>query len=747
MVNVTSTPAILSAIELSQANPQGFAQPTVDLDLTSNGGTTWTNIASGVALDAWGNGSFAWTVPANLPPGNDYQLEVVSDNAPAVQAISAPFLVANSGDDYYVNGSSTSGGVFTTAAGNNAYSGTAPGQPMASLEALLNAYALGPGDVVYVDTANYTLLGNLNIPNGVTVIGTGGTAAILNRGNTNSGSYVFNVSGTTGVTLEDLGIAGAYAGVYSGSSAVSNQLTLNNDAFSGNYYSDVDAYGQQVAVQNSTFSSADYYAIDINGAEATVAGNTLTGNASANTYGIDVTGAGPVITNNTLENLPGYGIYLTSSGGGQVTNNMLENDDANGNSMYISGVSNGAAVQVAGNTVWSTTAATGRGIYADYGVAVGPATINGVAYGPNTVYGYSGSGGTGIAVVGNGVNATATGNVVYGNSTGIQVSYATASGNRVYDNSAYGIVAYYNNSQVLGNDVYSNGVGIAASGGTTAGVQVVNNLVYANTAGGIEVGQVASDDGTQVINNTVYQVAGNAVQVGGGAPNYYSAQNVSVRNNILWTQAGYDLDVTANSQQGFTSDYNLFNLGSGANLGFWNATENSLAEWQAASAKDAHSLYANPDFVDPNGADGILGYTTAGGDYNGGLDDNFSLAANSPAIHSGYSWATRRPISPVPRGSIIPGPPTPGHQTTLPPQPAHREATCLAPPVPPRAGTAAIRISRSACRLPSLSMAIRTPPSRFPPLASCSSPAAILPATTPLRRPSCSPTRGSPRCG
>ena len=64
-----------------------------------------------------------------------------------------------------------------------------------------------------------------------------------------------------------------------------------------------------------------------------------------------------------------------------------------------------------------------------------------------------------------------------------------------------------------------------------------------------------------------------------------------------------------------------------------------MAPWTAASGQDANSLFANPDFVDPNGADGILGYTTAAGGYNGGRDDNFSLSAGSPAIGAGDTAA------------------------------------------------------------------------------------------------------------
>ena len=277
--------------------------------MTSDGGATWTQIATGVPLDSLQNGNYTWTVPANLPAGNDYQLQVVSDDVTGVQAISTPFLVTNGGSNYYV---------ATT--GNNANSGKAPDQPIASLAALLNAYTLGPGDTIHVAAGAYTLLDNLEIPSGVTIIGAGGTATVLDRDSTNNDSYVFDVSGSTGVTLEDLGITGAYDGVYASSSAC-DQLTLSNDAFSGNRDRDVNVFGQQVAVQNSTFSSADNYAIDINGDQAAVAGNTVTGDSN----GINVTGADAVIADNTVQDASN-GIYLSSDNGGQVTANVLRDD-------------------------------------------------------------------------------------------------------------------------------------------------------------------------------------------------------------------------------------------------------------------------------------------------------------------------------------------------------------------------------------------------------------------------------------
>uniref|UniRef100_UPI000A9C9608 hypothetical protein n=1 Tax=Methylomonas koyamae TaxID=702114 RepID=UPI000A9C9608 len=70
-------------------------------------------------------------------------------------------MIANAGKAYYVNDGSTVGDEYTTAVGDNANSGKDPNRPMASLAALLRAYDLDAGDVIYVDSGNYSLATNI----------------------------------------------------------------------------------------------------------------------------------------------------------------------------------------------------------------------------------------------------------------------------------------------------------------------------------------------------------------------------------------------------------------------------------------------------------------------------------------------------------------------------------------------------------------------------------------------------------
>ena len=71
--------------------------------------------------------------------------------------------------------------------------------------------------------------------------------------------------------------------------------------------------------------------------------------------------------------------------------------------------------------------------------------------------------------------------------------------------------------------------------------------------------------------------------------------------------------------------------------------------WYAGTGQDKYtddgddlndlSRAGEPQFVDINGADNVLGYTTAGTGYDGGPDDNFYLKAYSPAIDRADAWA------------------------------------------------------------------------------------------------------------
>ena len=95
-------------------------------------------VALAVELPGWP--FFFWT---DVPSGN-----------PEVYLRANRFAV---GQVYYVNDASTAADSLTTAAGSAepGYDGRSPDKPMLSIQAVLDAYDLGPGDVALVDAGTY----------------------------------------------------------------------------------------------------------------------------------------------------------------------------------------------------------------------------------------------------------------------------------------------------------------------------------------------------------------------------------------------------------------------------------------------------------------------------------------------------------------------------------------------------------------------------------------------------------------
>ncbi len=90
-----------------------------------------------------------------------------------------------------------------------------------------------------------------------------------------------------------------------------------------------------------------------------------------------------------------------------------------------------------------------------------------------------------------------------------------------------------------------------------------------------------------------------------------AAYNVTLRNNIVWTDSGYGLYVATDSQQGFVSDYNNLFTAGGATLVWWQKPFTDVFDWQVEADFDSHSIgytavspsLDNPQFVNLAGDD------------------------------------------------------------------------------------------------------------------------------------------------
>ncbi len=83
--------AFLDGIELTRA-PRRHA-PTANIEVSTDGGATWSTIASNVAVDRFGYGQYTWTVD-RTSAGNTAEVRVTSGG---VSGVVRSFLLANSG--------------------------------------------------------------------------------------------------------------------------------------------------------------------------------------------------------------------------------------------------------------------------------------------------------------------------------------------------------------------------------------------------------------------------------------------------------------------------------------------------------------------------------------------------------------------------------------------------------------------------------------------------------------------------
>ncbi len=166
--------------------------------------------------------------------------------------------------------------------------------------------------------------------------------------------------------------------------------------------------------------------------------------------------------------------------------------------------------------------------------------------------------------------------------------------------------------------IYDNGAAAGGSAINGDGVQnsvIQNNLLYDNHASGISLFMTDASmpsTGNLVVNNTIVMAADArwCLNVQDG-----STGN-SAFNNIFYNLHPFrgSIDLSADSVQGFTSDYNVVM----DRLTPDDNTTLTLAQWQAMTGNDKHSLVATPAML-----------FVGNGDYH--------LSMNSPAIDKGTS--------------------------------------------------------------------------------------------------------------
>jgi hypothetical protein len=284
----------------------GFAG-NVTLEYSSSGPAGPFQI---LAANEPNDGAYDWLVNAGtFVPSANYALRILSVDQPSIADVSdADFQVTTPNTTYYVNDSSTTGDEYTTAIGDVANTGQSPASPLNSIQAVLNTYDLGPGDVIYVDTGTYSVTTNIVIAaadSGVRIQGPvqGTNQAALNRGSTATGSYLFHLQNATAVTLDSLEIFGANQAVLVDLSShdflISNSIVRNN--FLRGIHVEVGALRATIA-NNEVLASATAfeYAIEVEGDDALVRDNIVRNNSGATGIYVSDLAANVVVRGNNV---------------------------------------------------------------------------------------------------------------------------------------------------------------------------------------------------------------------------------------------------------------------------------------------------------------------------------------------------------------------------------------------------------------------------------------------------------------
>ncbi|MEZ5299656.1 MAG: hypothetical protein R3F11_03150 [Verrucomicrobiales bacterium] len=526
---------------------------------------------------------------------------------------------------------------------------------------MLDNFVLSPGDRIFVDVGAYFSAVALQIDaeqDGVEIIGAETGVTSLTFG----GQYGVNIDGASGFALRHLRLFGGTDAVVrvspTSADTVLDSLGITADEYIGIL---IESGAVRTTVTDSGIGARQ--GIVANTASVVLTGNNLgsvgqSTNRNIGSWGIRVDAPdeiGAVVNNNTasgFDRAPDFASSQISRSAGHGISIRVAGGVADGNT--VSGNAVGLYLEATGEygaLTSSGTTATGNGtagVEVWGGVLASNITAQFNGAGVRGFAGFTGEiadsesfdNDVGFLMHG----GTVRDSVAYGNGVGVQLAYQMLFGD--FDGTTKEV-------RVAGNTIYNNGVGISESRGEIFGFTFVtiakiidedpssiieNNLIYANSLAGITSNNaILGGEGSamRIANNTIVQYAGAVIQLGN------VSQNVELVNNILVADGASVaiLVIEDTAQRGFRSDYNLYHAPQGADLIDVQRVFDTLEEWASETGNDLHSLVADPLFVDPDGADNILGGA-------GAADDDFRLQSTAGSFHAG-AWSADAADSPA----------------------------------------------------------------------------------------------------
>ncbi|MFO0858027.1 MAG: right-handed parallel beta-helix repeat-containing protein [Phycisphaerales bacterium] len=595
----------------------------VNIEFSPNNGATWTTIGTNELND----GVFAWT-PTAANQTLQGLIRITSTTIPSATDTSVDvFTVGTSGTNYYVNNNSTTGDQYTTTTGSNLNTGTTPADPMSSLNALLAAYDINPGDIIYVDAGTYNQPSTIQLLSqdaGATILGpTGANVAIINRGNVSTDVAAMRVNAND-VTIRNLQFTGGYIGLWgvNAQRLLLEDVTAFNNANVGVQIdiSSSNLVARRIVSYGTTASvnTDQNYDMFIEGANALVENSQFYKVGTRSGYGFRAQGnaTGLLLRNNLAYNndaglsvdVAQFTVHSNEVRGNNVGMETRDNADVDRSEVYNNYIHDNAT----GATVYE------RIIFRNNNVTLNTtAGINGLQYGSSII----------------------RDNLISLNGDGIINRYHTILNNRIVGNTNRGILIDQNSNSIIeGNQILGSSVGIRIQNTNSASTNlIINNLIYDNTNQAVDLDYSATTNSTfRLINNTIYHQVGSAVRI----VNAITGSQMVNNNIAIGGGFGVELSGTIGA---WLSNYNnvwLINSGSAQYGRFQGTPQNTIVNWRTATSQDANSKSADALFIDFNGADNLLGWDRLSPSdpfQDFGIDDNLRVLASSPVIDSADS--------------------------------------------------------------------------------------------------------------
>ncbi|HAM70036.1 MAG TPA: hypothetical protein DCM86_00140, partial [Verrucomicrobiales bacterium] len=528
-----------------------------------NGPTLLTTIAAATADD----GEYSW-IPSSSginfgTQGLRIQISFVSDPT-VLDRSTETFTVPESGDTYYVDDASNANDEYTPGAiGDNRHTGKTADAPKPNPINVLRTYELSSGSVLNIDTGLYPMIYTAVMTSRAGV-GLGIDRGFLFRGPTDPSRTAELTTAIPGNTsqallyLDDadlmqvrfLTLTGGRVGIQAtdGTNGFTGErLVVRNNAQQGILF---DGGSDFTLLKDVTITNhPGYDGLSLNGGAGGAIENLV---SSYNRYGLYAGSLGTL----TIKGAAIFGnawAGIRQEGGTTGSFDTLEIHN-NGSGLELFGtftVTNARVYESAGN-----------GIYSNGGL-------------------------------------TLRNSDVHGNADGIVAEGGTIDTTRIYGNAGVGIRATVWPLTITGDVIYSNQYGVVASAYAGGVFTIANTLFYDHAVDAILLAQ-KGPSAYEITNNTLYETVADGIHAN-------ASDNIHLRNNIVWTQKGYGIYIDNDSQIDFTSNFNdLYATGSGK-VGYWQGDRATLSAWQFSNFRDGDSLSADPLFVNPAGADGVVG--------------------------------------------------------------------------------------------------------------------------------------------